>query len=226
MCTYQPIKAIQTAVAIGAACLLLSACKIEHKPLPGQAADAAAVGSQEKPAFNAAAEVQAMWEPRVLPAIDKMAIDYRALKKEMAAGLDAAGAAHGNREKGEGAPWNMAVRFTGKVVDADTEMRAGTADVDVDGDGKADVQLQMGPVVKGTTLRDSLPFISFTSYTNQIDFAQLANALNDRAFEAALKSAERKNLKGKTVSVVGVFTTDGGDALPVVTVTSFKVSDK
>jgi predicted lipoprotein len=223
---YKNIRVIQTVVVLGAACWMLSGCRIEHKSEPGQDGQAQSAGSSEKPAFNAAAEVQAMWAPKVLPAIEKMAVDYRDLKKEMLTSLDTAGAKHGNREKGEGAPWNLAVKITGKIVDADTELRAGTADIDVDGDGKADVQLQMGPVVKGSSLRDFLPFISFTSYTNQIDFAQLANALNDQAYSVALKSIDRKNLKGKKVEVFGVFTTDSADDQPVVTVTSFKVLEK
>jgi predicted lipoprotein len=75
-------------------------------------------------------------------------------------------------------------------------------------------------------LRDILPFVSFTSYTNQIDFAQLANALNDRAYESALKSVDRANLKGKSVEVLGVFTTDNASDVPLVTVTAFKVLGK
>jgi predicted lipoprotein len=226
MGTHRNFRAVRAAVALGAACLVLAGCRIEHRSAQDKQREAAPAGSSDKSTFNADAEVQGMWDPKVLPAIDKMAVDFRELKKDMDANLDAAGAKHGHREKGEGAPWNLAVRIAGKIVDADTELRAGTADVDVDGDGKPDVQLQMGPVVKGTTLRDILPFVSFTSYTNQIDFAQLANALNDRAYGSALKSLDRKNLKGKSVSVVGVFTTDNAADMPVVTVTSFKVVEK
>jgi predicted lipoprotein len=117
----------------------------------------------------------------------------------------------------------MAVRVTGTVVAAETELSAGTADIDVDGDGKADVQIQIGPVIRGTAIRDTLPFISFTNYTNQIDFAQLANALNDRAFDAALKDVDRPKLMGQKVELSGVFTADNGDDLPVITVVAFKV---
>lgn len=226
MSNHNNIRAMQMLVGLGMACLMLVGCRIEHKAAQEVQRQAAPAGSSEKSSFNAEAEVKGMWEPKVLPAITAMAVDFRELRMEMAANLDNAGARHGHREKGEGAPWNLAVKITGKIVDADTELRAGTADVDVDGDGKADIQLQIGPVVKGTTLRDILPFVSFTSYTNQIDFAQLANALNARAYESALKSIDRKSLKGKSVDVVGVFTTDNATDIPVVTVTSFKVAEK
>jgi len=219
-------RVIQQAVVLCAVCLMLTGCKIERKSEQDKLKQVAAAGSNVTSSFDAAAEVRGMWEPKVLPAINQLAVDFRELKKAMDANLDAAGAKHGHREKGEGAPWNLAARISGKIVDADTEVRAGTADIDVDGDGRADVQLQMGPIVKGTTLRDILPFVSFTSYTNQIDFAQLANALNDRAYESALKSVDRANLKGKSVEVLGVFTTDNASDVPLVTVTAFKVLGK
>jgi predicted lipoprotein len=203
----------------------LTGCKIEHKSVQDKQRESAPAGGYENTTFNPDAEVQTMWLPKVVPALDKMAVNFRDLKKEMAGNLDAAGNKHGHRE-GNGDPWNLAVKVTGKVVDAETDLRAGTADVDVDGDGKADVQLQIGPVIKGTTLRDVLPFISFTSYANQIDFARLANALNDQAYAIALKSMDRATLKGKTVDVIGVFTAGDAAELPLVTVTSLKVSEK
>lgn len=209
-----------------AACLALSGCKIEHKSAADQMKVAAA-GSFENKSFNPQAEVAALWDSKAVPAIEAMALDFAQLRKDMQANLDAAGAKHGHREKGEGAPWNLATTLTGKVLAVDTEVSAGSADIDVDGDGRADVQIQIGPVLRGATLRDILPFISFTSYTNQIDFAQLANALNDRAFEAStLKALDRSKLKGQKVQLTGVFTADNAEDVPVLTVTAFKVLAK
>lgn len=220
------IRIFRLALLLGAASLAFTGCKIEQKSAASAQKTTAKAGSFENKSFNPEAEVEAMWSTKVLPAIDKMAVDFSVLKKEMSASMDAAGASHGHREKGEGAPWNLAVRLSGVVIDAETELSAGTADVDVDGDGKADAQLQIGPVIRGTTIRDVLPFISFTSYTNQIDFAQLANALNDRGYATTLKTTDRTKLKGQKVEVVGVFTTDNATDIPVLTVTSFKVLGK
>jgi predicted lipoprotein len=217
------IRTIPVALMLGATGLMLTACRIEHKSEAEQRASASVAGSFENKSFDPKAEVQAMWDSKVLPAIDKMAVDYPTLKAAMQKNMDEAGAQHGYREKGEGGPWNMAVRVAGQVVAAETELSAGTADIDVDGDGKADVQIQIGPVIRATAIRDTLPFISFTNYTNQIDFAQLANALNDRAYEAALKDVDRSELIGQKVELTGVFTADSGEDLPVVTVLSFKV---
>lgn len=206
-----------------AACLSLAGCKIEHKSAAGNQASPSVAGSFENRAFNPKADVEAMWDAKVMPTLEKMAQDFPQLKQAMVAGLDAAGAQHGRRAEAEGAPWNLVTRIQGKVVAAETELSAGTADVDVDGDGKADLQLQIGPVVKGTSIRDVLPFISFSAYTNQIDFAQLANAFNERAAAAALASVQRDKLIGQQVQALGVFTVESVEEPPLVTVVSFKV---
>ena len=107
----------------------------------------------------------------------------------MPGGLDAAGAAHGNKGSGEGAAWNFAVKGEGKVVEANLTSRARKAMVDVNGDDAADLTLQLGPVIKGTALRDVATFYIFSDFRDQIQFAKLARALNDRT-SAALKLPE------------------------------------
>lgn len=203
--------------------LALTACKIEHRSEVEKKAAASSTNSFESKTFNPKAEVDSMWEMKAIPAITSMAVDFAELRQAMRTSIDNVGAKHGHREKGEGAPWNLATRVTGEVISVDTEVSAGTADIDVDGDGKADVQIQIGPVLKGAAIRDTLPFISFTSYTNQIDFAQLANAFNDRSYAATFKSLDRNALKGKKVELTGVFAADAPDDVPLLTVVDFKV---
>jgi predicted lipoprotein len=217
------LRTLPLALLLSASGTLLSGCKIERKPEADPKAANALSSGFESASFDPKAEVQALWESKALPALDSMATDYLTLQAAMQKNIDEAGAQHGYRERGESGPWNMAVRVSGTVVAAETELSAGTADIDVDNDGKADVQIQIGPVIRGTTIRDALPFISFTNYTNQIDFAQLANAFNDRAYEAALKQVDRTQLMGRKVELSGVFTADNGDELPLVTVVAFKV---
>ncbi|EYD78235.1 hypothetical protein Rumeso_00064 [Rubellimicrobium mesophilum DSM 19309] len=124
------------------------------------------------------------------------------LKAAIAGGLEAAGAAHGNQAAGGGA-WNFLAKGEGTVVGADRESRAATLDVDVDGDGTGDVQIQLGPVVKGTALRDASPFYLFTDFKDQIEFAALARALNTKATEAL--TLPEGDLTGKHVRFEGAF---------------------
>jgi predicted lipoprotein len=223
----EPLRTLSTVFLLSTVCWAVTGCKIEHKNAAEQQKSAGPAGSFESKSFNPQAEVQAMWDSKALPAIAGMAIDFQTLRKEMDADLGAAGAKHGNREKGEGAPWNLATNVVGTVVEVETELSAGTAAIDVDGDGKPDVQIQIGPVLRGSTIRDALPFISFTNYTNQIEFAQLANALTDHAYESStLKATDRSKLKGQKVELTGVFAASSASDVPMITVTQFKVLAK
>jgi predicted lipoprotein len=190
-------------------------CKLVKNPDPAELAAKEAAASQ-----GGGADVAGMWTAQVLPYMAEAATDLAALKPAIAAGLDAAGEAHGYRPKSEGAPWNFPVRLTGTVVSARTDTRAATADVDIDGDGQADATVQLGPVIRGTTLRDVQPFIDFTAYRDQIAFAELARALNDEAYRTALEPLPRDALVGRTVTVTGAFTLKAaGDRILVTPVT-------
>ena len=75
--------------------------------------------------------------------------------------------------------------------------------------------MQLGPVIRGTTLRDVQPFIDFTAYRDQIAFAELARALNDQAYKTALEAVPRDGLVGKTrVAGRGLHDEGGGRSGP------------
>ena len=205
---------------IASACLLAAGCRIEQRapagaaPVAGQAPPPG--GQFANQAFDPKAQVADIWASKVLPALQSRAGEFNALRTAMKANLDAAGAQHGHRERGEGAPWNFATRLKGRIVAGDVTLSAAKIDIDTDGDGQPDAQAQIGPIIRGTALRDSLPFISFTNYTNQVEFAQLANAFNDHAAAQALKGLPREQLVGRQVELLGVFTTDDAAEMPVV----------
>jgi predicted lipoprotein len=193
-------------------------CKLVKNPDP---AELAARQAAEKE--GGGADVPAMWTAQVLPHMNEAATDLATLKPAIAAGLDPPGQAHGYRPNSEGAPWNFPVRLEGTVVAAKTDTRAATADVDIDGDGTADATVQLGPVIRGTTLRDVQPFIDFSAYRDQIAFAELARGLNDQAYKRALESLPREELVGKKVSVVGAFTMKAASDPILITPVSFEV---
>lgn len=201
-------------VCLLALALGLSACRIEKRTVAASADQADKFANQ---AFDPKAQVADIWEAKVLPALQAKAVDFPALRQAMAANPDAAGDKMGQRQPAEGAPWNFVARVKGRVVTVNTDVSAGTVGVDVDGDGQADALVQIGPVVRGTSLRDSLPFIAFTDYANQVEFAQLANAFNDQAYALVMKPLPRQELQGRSVELLGVFTDDDNADLPTLT---------
>jgi predicted lipoprotein len=191
----KPVFAVLSLVAV----LGLPGCKIVKTVAEGESATA--VAGEAGDDARIAALLDKTYEAELLPLIAAKALPVADLRSALAGGLDVAGAAHGNKGSGEGAAWNFAVKGEGVVVEANLTSRARKAMLDTDGDGAADLTLQLGPVVKGSSLRDVAPFYRFGDFRDQIEFAKLARALNDRA-SAALVVPEGE-LAGKTVSFSG-----------------------
>lgn len=207
-------------IALGLmAALALPGCKIVKTVAEGESA--AAVAGEAGDDARIAALLDKTYEAELLPLIAR-ALPVADLRAALVGGLDAAGAAHGNKGSGEGAAWNFAVKGEGRVVEANLSSRARKAMVDVDGDGAADLTLQLGPVIKGSSLRDVAPFYRFGDFRDQIEFAKLARALNDRA-SAALVVPEGE-LVGKTVSFSGTVDLKAAGDAWLVTVVTFAVA--
>lgn len=168
--------------------------------------------------------VEGIWEDRVVPHLKSSGADFADILAALGDDLDAAGNSFGYRPSSEGSPWNFATRIEGEIVAAKTDTRAATADVDIDGDGRADAVIQLGPVIRGTTLRDVLPFFDFTSFTDQIEFAQLSRALNTKAFNTVLKDLSREGLVGKSVAATGAFTMRKPDDTVLITPVEIEVT--
>jgi predicted lipoprotein len=135
---------------------------------------------------------------KLVPLLTQKAVDISTLRAALAKGLATAGGTPGS---GEGSAWSFAVKGVGKVVAQDRTARAAHLDLDTDGDGKADTVLQLGPVIKGSALRDIAPFYVFTDFRDQIEFAKLARALNTTA--SASLALPEGDLTGKTVTFLG-----------------------
>jgi predicted lipoprotein len=161
--------------------------------------------------------VNEMWDAKVIPYLTAKAGDFAVVRDLAAKNPDEAGARFGYRAKEGSTPWTYVIKAQGRIIAANTQSRAATIDVDVDQDGKADMVVQIGPALRGTTLRDSLDFVSFNSFTNQIDYAQFGKAFNTRVNASVLQSLPRDGLVGRTVTVLGTYAREPGGTPPLVT---------
>lgn len=207
------------ALAVSLALLAPAGCKFVKTETPAQADGS---GSTDPDDVLIAGIIKDTYDAKLLPLIASKAVDAPALLGEIKADLNAAGTKSGNKGAGEGSPWAFPIKGKGVVVAEDRKSRAGKVELDVDGNGAADLTLQLGPVVKGTALRDVAPFYIFTEFRDQIQFAKLARALNDRTI-AALKLPDGE-LKGKTVSFTGAFSVSSASAPVLVTPVSVEVA--
>jgi predicted lipoprotein len=170
---------------------------------------------------NAASKfVDPIWTSKVLPTFEEKAQDIAKVLPEIRADPDAAGQKFGRREATN--PYNYMVKGTGKVTEIHSESRAGTASVEIPGLNEK-VALQIGPVVRGTALRDATGVVSFNQFSNQLDYADVSKELNGRALKAAFANVDPASLAGKTVTFVGAFTFEPHSKSPVL-ITPVKIT--
>ena len=201
--------------------LALSATVVKNDP-----ADDAAAKDQVKvffsaDKFDAEGYVGKIWESRVLPHIKEKAVplpDLLAAAKSRDASY---GEKHGYRAVAEQNPYNYAVKGRVKILSANVKSRNGRAEADIEPfDGNPDVTLLLGPVFKGTSIRDLLPFVSFDDFKNQVEFAKLATQLNQTARATAIEPAgiALDGGVGKVFEIYGATTPSGGGLPSVVPV--------
>ncbi|WP_455274633.1 DUF2291 family protein [Rhizobium herbae] len=179
--------------------LALPGCKIIKTPTAEEAAAEASGG------FAPDKQVADMWDAKVIPFLEKRAGTFQDVSALAASNLDEAAAKYGHKEKEGSAPWTFAAKVSGTIVKAETKSRAAYLDTDVDGDGKADVRIQIGPVIKGTAIRDSLDFVNFNEFKNQIQWAEFGKAFNVHVNGLTLEKLPRDGLEGKKVEALGAY---------------------
>ncbi|MEO9336098.1 DUF2291 family protein [Mesorhizobium sp. SB112] len=202
---------IRAVAAVALVCVVtLSGFTIIKTPTAEEAASAAAGG------FNPDRMVAEIWDSKVVPYLDQKAGDFKEVASLASSDLEAAGAKFGHKEKQGSAPWTFAARLEGTIVAEELKSRAAYVDVDIDADGKADVRIQIGPAVRGTALRDSLDFVNFNEFKNQIEWAQYGKSFNTHVNTLLLEKLPRENLVGKSVQAVGAYPLPSSGQLPLL----------
>jgi len=162
--------------------------------------------------FSAKAYVSSIWASQVLPTVQAQAADLSTVLAALKASPEAAKQKYGHREGQR--PYNFLVKGEAKVLAVDTASRSGTLKLDLaPGDGQPDATIQIGPVLKGTSLRDALPFIQFNQFTNQLAYADVSNELSDHVLKDVIGALDLAGLQGKTIEFAGAFTLGGSTVL-------------
>ena len=187
------------------------------RPLP----DGTATGIGAQNGQGAAAKfVDPIWTSKVLPSIEEKAQDIAKILPEIRTDPETAGQKYGRREATN--PYNYMVKGTGQVTEIHNQSQAGTAMVEIPGLNEK-VALQIGPVVRGTALRDATGIVSFNQFSNQLDYADVSKEMNLRALKTAFVSIDPASLAGKTVTFFGALTFDPHSKSPLL-ITPVKIT--
>ncbi|MDQ0422454.1 putative lipoprotein [Peteryoungia aggregata LMG 23059] len=197
---------MRAAAVFAALCVVMPGCKFVKT-----AEQEAQVAAN---AFDPDRMVAEAWDSKVLPYLQKRAGTFEAVTAMIASDPEAAAQTFGHKEKGGTAPWTYVATVKGVIVTAETKSRAAYVDVDINADGQSDLRLAIGPAIRGTALRDSLGFVSFNEFKNQIDWAQYGKSFNTYVNATVLEKLPRDGLVGKSVDALGAFPQPATGELP------------
>lgn len=215
---------------VAAVLLTLAGCKIvEHGDEAsgdGAAGQTASSGATDSGAFDPVTYVSARWEAELLPYAAANAVDVTEVLAALASDRNAAGTSFGHREGDEGKPWSYLVVATGTPLAVDRTSRAGIMPFDLaPEDGVAEVDIQIGPVIRGTALRDALPFMSFADVVNQMEWAAVSRQMHDRLNATLLQTTDLDALVGQRIEIRGAFTDPGPNKAVAITPVTITPAD-
>ncbi len=163
--------------------------------------------------FDAEGYVNSIWDDRVIPYMNAKAVDFAELQTALASDPAAAGEKYGYRAVAEHNPYSFSVKGRVKILSANVKSRNGRLEADFQPyDGAVDIVMQVGPIFRGTSIRDILDFVAFDDFKNQVEFAKLASQLNLHAGLTAIAPAglPGDGAVGKEFDLVGATTVEAG----------------
>jgi predicted lipoprotein len=160
--------------------------------------ETSAAGNRVSPS----AYVDASWNSRILPRILGEAVDASTLLAAIGASPADARAKYGRHNR-SGSSYFI-VKGEGKVLSVNAQSRNRLLLIDVAPyDQRPDLSIQVGPVLRGMSLRDATGAVDFSEFRNQLEFADVGKEINSRILKTVLRDLDVAALKGKVVSFTG-----------------------
>jgi predicted lipoprotein len=184
--------------------MVLSACAKVPGVYVYERKDAAATGGQAP--SDAKSYVAGVWSAKIVPTVHEKAVEVGTVAAAIAKDPAAAGPQYGH-QAGTGSPYAFMVKGAGTVTKVDASVPTGPMTVEVAQAGGKPLTLSIatGPVIAGTAVRDAVGFISFGDFTNQIEYAQVANEINSRVKTEVIAKIDLVGVTGKQVTFYGAF---------------------
>lgn len=215
-----PLGRAGAVAALGLAICLLGGCAVVDLNNGDILFGARQVGEEQDTnafdeQFDPDAYVASVWEEEAMPTFEESAQDLAVVRDALAQDFDAACETYGRLSNDKGS-WVFVVKGQGTVDEVNRESRNGVALLSTD---SGPVSLQIGPVYQGASLRDALPFIKFSDFTNQVAFSGISSALNRKVDSDVITASNIDGATGQTVTFTGAFSVkSGGDDIVVTPV--------
>ena len=147
------------------------------------------------------------WRDNAQSYFNEKAVDLVTMLNEANGDFASVASKYGYYSMGDSGELSFIVKGSGTVTAVKNKLRAGYLGVKLDGyDGSVQSRLQIGPVFKGSAVRDTIKLISYKDYKNQIEWAQVSVAFHNLISKEVLAPIDMASLQDKKVSFIGCFT--------------------
>ena len=209
------IKKTMTSLCVFALCGILSSCTIVKIDQDLESQKQSTISSGEK-SVDINAYINDKWESIFVPEINERKQNLQAVLSASEQSWDQAGEEFGLKKGQIGAKYNFIVSDSGIIKEVNTESKVGYIVLEVDNlVSSYEIKLSIGPVLKGTAIRDSLESVNFNEFVNQMDYAKLASELNKYCNEKTIGTLDLTALTGKSVEFTGCFTQPENDSAEI-----------
>ncbi len=157
--------------------------------------------------FNAVEFVKENWDSRIIPEIKENAVSLDELLEQIRRDEESAVSEYGIKKEVT-SPYSFIVKGEYPVKELDRSSAVGLLYLDLGDLGDGHCALQVGPVFKLSTIRDSLSFINFGDFVNQIEFANVSREINFYIRDNVASVIGESLPEESTVSFYGAFSMD------------------
>jgi predicted lipoprotein len=188
-----PLRPGTVGAAFALVVIVIAAFNVKVVSLDDVAAQTAAQ------AFDPAAFAEKNYDSVIVPSIEENAVELPTLLAELAGGADEA--EYGNTS-GASSAYAFPVTFTAVAGAVTPPVLPVTVAGVPEG---TTVQIQVGPAVSGTALRDATGEVDFNDFANQLEYQNAAGELNNLVKTSVLADFDAAAAQGKTITVTGAF---------------------
>ncbi|MFA9463987.1 MAG: DUF2291 domain-containing protein [Velocimicrobium sp.] len=170
--------------------------------------------------FNAGDDVASFWDSKAIPELTEKAVDLGDFLTQANGDLNSLADKYGKYSMGTSGELTYTVKGSGTITAVETDKKAGYMTISLDDyTGSEKINIQVGSVMKGSSVRDALSFIKFGDYTNQGEYASVSQSINSIIMETVINPESASGMKDKNIEFTGCFTVNENDTILITPVT-------
>ena len=164
-----------------------------------------------KKGFDPKSYVDNIWQSKIIPTIKNDSEELTFILDELFKNKEIAEEKYGYRS-GTGS-YSFMVKGEAEVISLNDSSRVGSLTIKLNKDYNSEILITIGPVIKKDSIRDSVRFIKFNDFVNQLDFADVSRVIKRKVLNEIIGPLNLKDIVGKKLFFYGAITFDRPDKI-------------